>query len=139
MTENENTAPEDLPEFLNTEPDTTGEGLICPETGDRLSWEDLDHAYLENKEGLTNLDTGGSVRDFLEKTQQNLYSNQTCRVRISDLDGYEHLSFAPRKDTNLNTFNNVFGRDMLDAGLNVWGEYVDEEGRTIFITADIEL
>lgn len=40
----ENTAPEALPEFLNTEPDTTGEGLICPENGDRLSWEDLDRA-----------------------------------------------------------------------------------------------
>lgn len=46
MSEKENTAPEDLPEFLNTEPDTTGEGLICTETGDRLSWEDLDRAYL---------------------------------------------------------------------------------------------
>lgn len=46
MTENENTAPEDLPEFLNAEPDTTGEGLICTENGDRLSWEDLDRAYL---------------------------------------------------------------------------------------------
>ena len=28
MSENENTAPEDLPEFLNTEPDTTGEAWI---------------------------------------------------------------------------------------------------------------
>ena len=50
MTENENTAPEDLPEFLNAEPDTTGEGLICAETGDRLSWEDLDRAYLETED-----------------------------------------------------------------------------------------
>ena len=62
MSENENTAPEalpeflntepeDLPEFLNAEPDTTGEGLICTETDDRLSWEDLDRAYLEIEEG----------------------------------------------------------------------------------------
>lgn len=53
MTENENTTPEDLPEFLNTEPDTTGEGLICTETGERISWEDLDRAfdaYLETEE-----------------------------------------------------------------------------------------
>lgn len=42
----EKTSPEDLPEFLNTEPDTTGEGLICTENGDRLSWEDLDRAGL---------------------------------------------------------------------------------------------
>lgn len=50
MREKENTAPEDLPEFLNTEPDTTGEGLICTETGGRLSWEDLDRAYLETED-----------------------------------------------------------------------------------------
>ena len=50
MSENKNTPPEDLPEFLNTEPDTTGEGLICTETGDRLSWEDLDRAYLETED-----------------------------------------------------------------------------------------
>lgn len=46
----ENISPEDLPEFLNTFPDTTGEGLICTETGDRLSWEDLDRAYLETED-----------------------------------------------------------------------------------------
>jgi hypothetical protein len=49
MSEN-NTTPEALPEFLNTEPDTTGEGLICTETGDRLSWEDLDRAYLDTED-----------------------------------------------------------------------------------------
>ena len=62
MTENENTAPEDLPEFLNTEPDTTGEGLICTETGDRLSWEDLDRAYLETEEGAKK--SPGETSDF---------------------------------------------------------------------------
>lgn len=39
-----------LPEFLNALPDTTGEGLICAETGERLSWEDLDRAYFETEE-----------------------------------------------------------------------------------------
>ena len=79
------------------------------------------------------------VRDFIKKTQQKLYSGQTCRVRISDLDGYEHLSFTLRKDTNFDKFNNVFDQDLLDAAINVWDDCVDEEGRTIFITADIEL
>lgn len=128
MSENENTAPEDLPEFLNTEPDTTGEGLICTETGDRLSWEDLDRAGLEI-----------SVRDFLKRQQRNLYPGQTCRIRISDLDGYEHLSFTLHKATDLNRFNNVFDQDLLDAGMNVCDECHDEEGQTFFITADIEL
>ena len=68
MSENENTAPEDLPEFLNAEPDTTGEGLICTETGDRLSWEDLDRE---------------SVREFLEKVQRNLSSCGKTRTLTS--------------------------------------------------------
>lgn len=80
-----------------------------------------------------------SVRDFLNKTQRNLHSNQTCRIRISDLDGYEHLSFTLLKYTDLNKFNNVFDQDMLDADTyDVW-DCADEEGCTIFITADIEL
>ena len=52
-----------------------------------------------------------TVREFLEKTQRNLYSGQTCRIRISDLDGYEHLSFTLRKDTDFDKFNNVFDQD----------------------------
>lgn len=48
----ENTKPEDLPEFLNTEPDTTEEGLICTENGERISWEDLDRAVLVTEEGV---------------------------------------------------------------------------------------
>ena len=80
-----------------------------------------------------------TVRDFLKKTQRNLYSDQTCRIRISDLDGYEHLSFTLRKDTDFDKFNNVFDQDMLDAGINVWDECHDEEGQTFFIVADIEL
>lgn len=82
---------------------------------------------------------GKSVRDFLNKTQRNLYSNQTCRIKISDLDGYEHLSFTLRKDTDFDKFNNVFDQDLLDADVNEWYDWHDEEGRTIFITADIEL
>ena len=80
-----------------------------------------------------------SVRDFLTRRQRNLYSDQTCRIRISDLDGYEHLSFTLRKNTDLNKFNNVFDQDMLDSGINVLDEYHDEEGQTFFIVADIEL
>ena len=79
------------------------------------------------------------VRDFLKKTQRNLYSDQTCRIRISDLDGYEHLSFTLRKTTDFNKFNNVFDQDLLDADTyDVW-DCVDEEDHTIFIRADIEL
>jgi len=79
------------------------------------------------------------VREFLKKTQQNLYSGQTRRIRISDLDGYEHLSFTLWKDTDLNKFNNVFDQDLLDAyTYDVW-DCTDEEDYTIFITADIEL
>lgn len=79
------------------------------------------------------------VRDFLKKVQRNLYSGQTCRIRISDLDGYEHLSFTLRKNTDFDAFNNVFDQDLLDAGTyGVW-DYADEEGRIISITADIEL
>lgn len=79
------------------------------------------------------------VRDFLKKTQRDLYSGQTCRIRISDLDGYEHLSFTLLKDTDFDKFNNVFDQDMLDAVIHDMWNCVDEEGHTIFITADIEL
>lgn len=79
------------------------------------------------------------VRDFLKKTQRDLYSGQTCRIRISDLDGYEHLSFTLRKDTDFDKFNNVFDQDLLDANTHGMWDYTDEEGYTIFITADIEL
>lgn len=80
-----------------------------------------------------------SVREFLEKVQRDLHSGQTCRIRISDLDGYEHLSFTLRKDTDFDKFNNVFDQDMLDAAVNTWDESHTEEGQTFFIVADIEL
>ena len=80
-----------------------------------------------------------SVRDFLKKTQRNLYSDQICRIRISDLDGYEHLSFTLRKNTDFDKFNNVFDQDLLDANTHGVWDYADEEGRIISIMADIEL
>ena len=80
-----------------------------------------------------------TVREFLEKTQRNLYPSQTCRIRISDLDGYEHLSFTLRKDTDFDKFNNVFDQDLLDAAMYEWDKSFTEEGHTIYITADIEL
>lgn len=80
-----------------------------------------------------------TVREFLEKKQRNLYPGQTCRIRISDLDGWEHLSFTLRKDTDFDKFNNVFDQDLLDASTHDVWDCTDEEGCTIFITADIEL
>lgn len=41
MSENKNNTP-DLPEFLNAEPEDTGAGLINMDTGERVSWGDLD-------------------------------------------------------------------------------------------------
>lgn len=80
-----------------------------------------------------------TVREFLEKVQRDLHSGRTCRIRINDRDDYEHLSFTLRKDTDFDKFNNVFDQDLLDADVNEWYDWHDEEGRTIFITADIEL
>ena len=80
-----------------------------------------------------------SVREFLEKKQRNLHPDQTYWIRISDLDGWEHLSFTLRKNTDFDKFNNVFDQDMLDADTHDVWDCTDEEGYTIFITADIEL
>lgn len=55
------------------------------------------------------------------------------------MDGYEHLNFTLRKDTDFDKFNNVFDQDLLDANTHGMWDYTDEEGRTIFVTADIEL
>lgn len=41
MSENKTNPPE-LPEFLNAEPDDLGTGLINRETGERVSWGDLE-------------------------------------------------------------------------------------------------
>lgn len=80
-----------------------------------------------------------SVRDFLGGRQRDLFPGQACWVRISDLDGYEHLCFWLRKGTAFDAFNNVFDQQMLDAAVYDWYDLHDEEGYTIHITADIEL
>lgn len=41
MSENKTNIPE-LPEFLNAEPDDMGAGLINMDTGERISWGDLE-------------------------------------------------------------------------------------------------
>lgn len=41
MSENKTNTPE-LPELLNAEPDDMGAGLINMDTGERISWGDLD-------------------------------------------------------------------------------------------------
>ena len=41
MSENKTNTPE-LPEFLNAEPDDMGAGLINMDTGERISWGDLE-------------------------------------------------------------------------------------------------
>lgn len=41
MSENKNNTP-DLPEFLNAEPEDMGAGLINMDTGERISWGDLE-------------------------------------------------------------------------------------------------
>ena len=41
MSENKNNTP-DLPEFLNAEPEDMGAGLINKDTGERISWGDLE-------------------------------------------------------------------------------------------------
>ena len=41
MSENKSNTP-DLPEFLNAEPEDMGAGLINMDTGERISWGDLE-------------------------------------------------------------------------------------------------
>ena len=41
MSENKTNTP-DLPEFLNAEPEDMGAGLINMDTGERISWGDLE-------------------------------------------------------------------------------------------------
>lgn len=42
MSENKHTNTPELPEFLNAEPDDMGAGLINMDTGERISWGDLE-------------------------------------------------------------------------------------------------
>lgn len=107
------------------------EGLKSTETDNSTS--DNDNAIVEDVE------TSKTVRDFLSRIQQKLFTGQTYWIRICDLDKYEQLCFYLKKDTNFDNFNNVFDQDVLDAGISEWFHWHDEDGYTIFITADIEL
>ena len=42
MSENKHTNTPELPEFLNAEPEDMGAGLINMDTGERVSWGDLE-------------------------------------------------------------------------------------------------
>ena len=42
MSENKHTNTPELPEFLNAEPEDMGAGLINMDTGERISWGDLE-------------------------------------------------------------------------------------------------
>ena len=93
---------------------------------------------------LSYVHTRETVREFLERmkhTEQVLL--EKVRVRISDIDGYEHMNFRLYKDTDFDTFNNVFDQQMLDSYVD--DSYVDrvtdddDFDWEITITADIEL
>lgn len=93
---------------------------------------------------LSYVHTRETVREFLERikhTEQVLL--EKVRVRISDIDGYEHMDFRLYHDTDFDTFNNVFDQQMLDSYVD--DSYVDrvtdddDFDWEITITADIEL
>lgn len=93
---------------------------------------------------LSYVHTRETVREFLERikhTEQVLL--EKVRVRISDIDDYEHMDFRLYEDTDFNTFNNVFDQQMLDSYVD--DSYVervtddDDFDWEITITADIEL
>lgn len=107
------------------------EGLKSTDTDNSTS--DNDNAIVEDVEASE------TVRDFLSRIQQKLFTGQTYWIRICDLDEYEHLSFWLCKDTDFDQFNNVFDQQMLDAYVNDWYDLHDEDGYTIHITADIVL
>lgn len=97
-----------------------------------------------NIQHLSYVHTRETVREFLERmkhTEQVLL--EKVRVRIFDIDGYEHMNFRLYEDTDFNTFNNVFDQQMLDSYVN--DSYVDrvtdddDFDWEITITADIEL
>jgi hypothetical protein len=73
--------------------------------------KDIEKIYYVKKE---------TVREFLERikhTDQAVL--EKIRVRISDIDGYEHMDFRLYYYTDLDSFNNVFDQQMLDS-------YVDD-------------
>lgn len=93
---------------------------------------------------LSYVHTRETVREFLERikhTEQVLL--EKVRVRISDIDGYEHMDFRLYHDTDFDTFNNVFDQQMLDSYVD--DSYIDRVtdddnfNWEVTITADIEL
>lgn len=97
--------------------------------------KDIEKIYYVKKE---------TVREFLERikhTDQAVL--EKIRVRISDIDGYEHMDFRLYYDTDLDSFNNVFDQQMLDSYVD--DSYVDrvtdddDFDWEVTITADIEL
>lgn len=97
-----------------------------------------------NIQHLSYVHTRETVREFLERmkhTEQVLL--EKVRVRISDIDGYEHMDFRLHEDTDFDTFNNVFDQQMLDSYVD--DSYIDrvtdddDFDWEVTITADIEL
>lgn len=97
--------------------------------------KDIEKIYYVKKE---------TVREFLERikhTDQAVL--EKIRVRISDIDGYEHMDFRLYYDTDLDSFNNVFDQQMLDSYVD--DSYIDRVNDDddfdweVTITADIEL
>lgn len=93
---------------------------------------------------LSYVHTRETVREFLERmkhTDQAVL--EKIRVRISDIDGYEHMDFRLYYDTDLDSFNNVFDQQMLDSYVD--DSYIDRVNDDdyfdweVTITADIEL
>lgn len=86
-----------------------------------------------------------TVRECLNSYQEQSISvaKGRCIVRISDLDGYEHMVFMLKDDTDLDGFNNVFDQQMLDANVSeLYADFVNDEEDYDFeitIVADIEL
>lgn len=79
-----------------------------------------------------------SCREFLERKQkQKKYQN--CIVRIFDRDDYEHITFRLMKNTDFDSFNNVFDQQLLDSCVSEYFIFKDEEGITICLNGDIEL
>lgn len=113
----------------------------------RIVVKTTDERYKQGDKSIQHLSyvhTRETVREFLERikhTEQVLL--EKVRVRISDIDGYEHMDFILHKDTDFDTFNNVFDQQMLDSYVD--DSYVDrvtdddDFDWEITITADIEL
>lgn len=78
-----------------------------------------------------------TVRDLIEQLK-NEYADKDYRIRIYDIDEYEHINFMLKSDVDTSKFNNVFDQDMLDSYVIDYTIFECEES-TIDIIADIEL